>query len=233
MIAPKVLLSFLAGAGSALAGPVILLVGDSTVATQSTSAGSGPARGWGQMLPEFFAEDVTIRNAAVNGRSSKSFLDEGRWEKALAEKPDYVFVLWGTNDANKDPVRHTDPDSTFREYLQRYIADAKAAGATPVLVTPSAYRGFSPSGVFKDTLTPYVEAMRAVAADKQVPLIDLNAATVALYEGLGPEESEKLAAKEGDRTHFNEAGARKMAEIVANGIPEAVPELKAHLAAPK
>lgn len=185
------------------------------------------------MLSEFFAEDVTIRNAAANGRSSKSFLDEGRWQKALEEKPNYVFVLWGTNDANADPARHTDPDSTFREYLKRYIDDAEAAGAKPVLVTPSAYRGFSSSGVFKDNLAPYAEAMRGVAAEKKVPLIDLNAATVALYENLGPDETEKLAAKEGDRTHFNEAGARKMAEIIAGGVPEAVPELKTHLAAPK
>jgi lysophospholipase L1-like esterase len=233
MIVPKLFISLVAGAGSALAGPVILLVGDSTVATQATSPGSGPGRGWGQVLPEFFGDDVTIHNAAVNGRSSKSFIDEGRWEKAIAEKPNYVFILWGTNDANKDPVRHTEPDSTFREYLNRYIDEAKAAGAVPVLVTPSAYRQFSPSGLFKDTLTPYAEAMKGVAAEKKVPLIDLNAATVALYEGLGPEESEKLAAKEGDRTHFNETGARKIAEIIVLAIPQAVPELKAHLASPK
>lgn len=229
----KILFSLVAGAGSAFAGPVILLVGDSTVAAHSTSPGSGPTRGWGQMLPEFFAGDVVIRNAAANGRSSKSFIDEGRWQKALEERPNYVFVLWGTNDANKDPARHTDPDSTFRDYLNRYIDDAVAAGAKPVLVTPSAYRGFDASGVFKDSLTPYAEAMRGVAAEKKVPLIDLNAATVALYEGLGPDETGKLAAKEGDRTHFNEAGARKIAEIIVGQIPEAVPELKEHLAGPK
>jgi len=233
MTLTKILIALVTGAGSAFAGPVILLVGDSTVATQSTSPGSGPARGWGQVLPEYFTDEVTIRNAAANGRSSKSFFDEGRWQKALEEKPNYVFVLWGTNDANADPARHTDPDSTFREYLKRYIDDAMAAGAKPVLVTPSAYRGFSSSGAFKDNLAPYAEAMRSVAAEKKVPLIDLNAATVALYENLGPDETEKLAAKEGDRTHFNEAGARKIAEIIVGGIPEAVPELKAHLAGTK
>lgn len=231
MIARRIFLGFLVGAGSALAGPVILLVGDSTVATQSTSPGSGPARGWGQVLPEFFAEDVTIRNAAANGRSSKSFIDEGRWEKAIAEKPNYVFILWGTNDANKDPVRHTEPDSAFREYLNRYIDESVAAGATPVLVTPSAYRGFSPDGAFKDSLGAYAEAMRGVALEKKIPLIDLNAATVALYEQLGPDEAAKLAAKEGDRTHFNETGARTVAKIIVDAIPGAVPGLKPHLVA--
>lgn len=216
-------------ATSACAGPVILLVGDSTVATQSTSPGAGPARGWGQILPEFLSGDVTVKNAAANGRSSKSFLDEGRWTTALEVKPNYVFILWGTNDANADPARHTDPDFTFREYLHRYINESVAAGATPVLVTPSAYRGFSPEGVFKDSLGAYAEAMRNVAAEKKVPLIDLNAATVALYEQLGPDEAAKLAAKEGDRTHFNETGARTMAKIIADAIPGAVPELKPYL----
>ena len=219
--------------GTAVAGPVIVLVGDSTVATQSTSPGSGPARGWGQILPEFFSAEVTIRNAAANGRSSKSFFDEGRWEKALAEKPHYVFILWGTNDANADPARHTDPDTSFREYLHRYVAEARAAGAEPVLVTPSAYRFFTPEGGLKDSLGPYAEAMRGVAGEQNVPLIDLHASTLALYEDLGPDGSEQFAAKAGDRTHFNEAGARKMAELIVAAIPRAAPGLAGYVVAGK
>lgn len=217
--------AFLASLTSMLAGPLIVLVGDSTVATQSTTPGSGPARGWGQILPEFFSEDVTFKNFAANGRSSKSFIDEGRWEDALAVQPNYVFILWGTNDANADPARHTEPDGTFREYLARYIDETTAAGAVPVLVTPSAYRMFTPEGVLKDSLTAYVEAMRAVAEEKKTSLIDLNAASVALYEQLGPDEIVKLAAKPEDKTHFNEEGARTMAKFIVEAIPTAVPSL--------
>ncbi len=216
-----------------LAGPTILLVGDSTVATQATSPGAGPARGWGQVIPEFFNSDVAFKNAASNGRSSKSFIDEGKWAAAIALKPDYVFILWGTNDNNADPARHTDPDSTFRDYLRRYIDESVAAGAVPVLVTPSAMRMFLPGGTIKNSLAPYVEAMKEVAAEKKVALIDLNAASLALYDQLGPEESAKLGATPEDKNHFNEEGARKMSKFIVDSIPESVPGLKPFLAPPK
>ena len=215
------------------AGPTILLVGDSTVATQATSSGAGPGRGWGQVIPEFFNADVAVKNAASNGRSSKSFIDEGRWAAAIALKPDYVFILWGSNDNNADPARHTDPATTFRDYLRRYIDDSIAAGAVPVLVTPSAMRMFTPGGTIKNSLAPYVEAMKEAASEKKVALIDLNAASVALYEQLGPEESAKLGATPDEKNHFNEEGARKISKLIADAIPENVPALKPFLAPPK
>ena len=218
-----------AGVPSAFCDPLIVLVGDSTVATQATTSGAGPSRGWGQILPEFFTEDVTFKNAASNGRSSKSFIDEGKWEAALAEKPNYVFILWGTNDNNADPARHTDPATTFRDYLKRYIDESVAIGAVPILVTPSAYRMFSADGMIKNSLEPYVVTMQEVAAEKKIPLIDLNAASIELYNQLGPDETVKLAAKADDRTHFNEAGARTMAKFIAEAIPSAVPALKPFL----
>ena len=227
-LAASACLVFLSSTAS-LAGPTILLVGDSTVATQATSPGAGPARGWGQIIPEFFTAEVAFKNAASNGRSSKSFIDEGKWATAIALKPDYVFILWGTNDNNADPARHTDPDSTFRDYLRRYIDEAVAAGAVPVLLTPSAMRMFTPGGTIKNSLAPYVEAMKEVAAEKKVALIDLNAASLALYEQLGPDESAKLGATPEDKNHFNEEGARKMSKFIVEAIPETVPGLKPFL----
>ncbi len=227
----RILLCLAAASTCALAEPLIVLVGDSTVATQATSPGAGPQRGWGQVLPEFFNENVTIKNAAANGRSSKSFIDEGRWEDVLADKPNYVFILWGTNDMNADPVRHTDAATTFRDYLRKYIDDSTAAGAVPVLITPSAIRMFKPDGTVRNSLEPYVEAMKAVAGEKKVALIDLYAASVALYEKLGPEESFKLASKPDDKAHFNEEGARTMAKVIVEAIPTAVPALAPSLAA--
>lgn len=214
---------------SAFADPLIALVGDSTVAAQATSPGAGPARGWGQILPEFFTDQVTFKNAAANGRSSKSFIDEGRWEDVIAMKPSYVFILWGTNDNNADPARHTDPATTFREYLRRYVDESVAAGAVPVFVTPSALRMFAADGLIKNSLEPYAVAMREVAAEKKVALIDLNAQSIELYNKLGPDETQKLAAKEKDTAHFNEEGARTMAKFIVDAIPATVPGLKPYL----
>lgn len=210
----------------ASAETTLLLVGDSTVAKQSTTPGSGPARGWGQVLSEFLVPDVVIQNAAANGRSSKSFIDEGKWTEALKCQPDYVFILWGTNDNNADPARHTDPATTFKEYLRRYISDSIAAGAKPVLITPSAIRIFKPNGTIKNSLAPYAEAMKEVGQEKGVPVIDLNAASLALFEELGPDGVVKLAATSADTNHYNEEGARAVAKIIVDALPAAVPDME-------
>ena len=117
--------------------------GDSTMANKKIDGGN-PERGWGMVLPGFFSEDIRIDNHAANGRSSKSFISEGRWEKVISKvkKGDYVFIQFGHNDEKADSTRHTDPGSTFDENLRRYVNETRAKGGIPVLfnsIVPVSY----------------------------------------------------------------------------------------------
>jgi lysophospholipase L1-like esterase len=157
----------------------IVLVGDSTVNDQG---------GWGPGFRLSFGPDVQVTNLALNGRSSKSFRNEGAWAPALAAKPDYILIQFGHNDGpGKGPERETDPATTYRANLVRYIDEARAAGAKPVLVTSITRRVFDADGRLKtDSLAPYIEAVRAVARETNVPLMDLYALTRVEAEKLGP-----------------------------------------------
>lgn len=211
-------------------GPVrIALIGDSTVATYTKPRPDRPdLTGWGQVFGERFTDRVVVRNFAVSGRSSKSFLREGRWAPVLSEKPDYVFIQFGHNDQPGKGDRTTDPDGDYRENLRRYVREARKAGAIPVLVTPVARRTFQ-DGQPVTTLQPYVDAMMAVGRETKAPVIDLHAASFQLFRRLGDVASADLSASARDRTHFSRKGARVMAGLVADRIPQAVPKLASFL----
>ena len=211
--------------GTFAAEPVkIALVGDSTVCEY---AAERPERGWGHYLGEFFNDSVKIVNLAAGGRSTKTFLSEGRWAKTLAEKPQYVLIQFGHNDSHaKDHPEATDAATDYRENLRRYVNEARGIGAVPVFVTPMQRRNFKPDGQLDDNLAPYAEAMKAVATELHVPVIDLHEMSGALYMKIGPAACLGLANKPGDATHFNEKGARTMAELVMSRLPDAVPELR-------
>lgn len=200
----------------------IVLVGDSTV---------NDGGGWGPGFRAFFKEDVRVLNLARNGRSSKSFRDEGAWAPALASKPDYILIQFGHNDGpGKGPDRETDPGTTYRENMTRYVDETRAAGATPVLVTSIVRRNLSPDGKVKpDTLVPYVEALRKLASEKGVPLIDLYALTLQQCEALGPEGCHKLDARtadgKADTTHLGIQGQGTIGEIAARELVRLVPAL--------
>lgn len=202
----------------------IVLAGDSTMCEYPSDV---PDRGWGQFVAEHFRPgSVEVINLAKRGRSTKTFIKEGLWANALAAKPDYIFVQFGHNDSHAS----TQPESTnaatdYRDNLRRYIDDARAAGAVPILITPMVRRTFKPDGKLDDNLTPYAEAMKIVAAEKKVALIDLHAASWALVEPLGPEVAQQFANKETDRTHFNEKGARAMCDLVMQALPPIDPRL--------
>ena len=134
----------------------VVLVGDSTVNDEG---------GWGPGFRASFGPDVEVVNLAKNGRSSKSFRGEGLWAPALTGKPDYILIQFGHNDGpGKGPDRETDPKTTFRENMTRYVEEARAAGAQPVLVTSIVRRVFTADGKIKrDSLVPYVEAVRELA----------------------------------------------------------------------
>tara|TARA_R110002111_G_scaffold256979_3_gene324704 strand:- start:28427 stop:29164 length:738 start_codon:yes stop_codon:yes gene_type:complete len=223
-------LCFSANIASADEPPIrILLIGDSTVATYARPPKDRPdLTGWGQVFGEFFNDDVTILNRAASGRSSKSFIKEGRWNKAVAEKADYLFIQFGHNDCPGKGDRETDPATTYQDYLRQYIDEARAANIKPVLVTPMTRRRFQ-NGTIWTTLRPYADAMLKVGREKNVPVIDLHQKSVAMFNQLGDEKSADFSPSETDRTHFSGKGAREIARLVAEEIPTQVPDLKPYL----
>jgi lysophospholipase L1-like esterase len=192
-------------------GPVIVLVGDSTV---NDEGGWGP--GFRAALPQ-----AAVVNLAKNGRSSKSFRDEGLWAPALTAQAGYILIQFGHNDQpGKGPDRETDPATTYRANLAGYIEDARGAGAKPVLVTSIVRRNFTPDGrIARDGLVPYVEATRAVSAAQHVPLIDLYALTLRQAEELGPDGCAEIDAldKDGkrDHTHLGPKGRDTIGRLAA------------------
>ncbi|MEC0234715.1 rhamnogalacturonan acetylesterase [Paenibacillus kribbensis] len=210
----------------------LFLAGDSTVTDQDASG--YPYTGWGQALPALFKHDVCVDNHAVSGRSSKSFVDEGRLDIILGEMKagDFLFIQFGHNDEKPDPVRATEPFTTYKEHLRLYIDGARSKGGTPVLITPVHRRYFNKNGTLSDTHGDYITAVRELAEEADVPLIDLSARTQELYEGLGPEESKELfmwllpgeymnfSGGLEDNTHFHENGAVRIADMVAAAVKE-------------
>ena len=206
----------------------IALVGDSTVADYKEPG--DPHRGWGQLFPEFVDTNrVIVQNFAVNGRSTKTFKNEGRWEKVLAFKPNYIFIQFGHNDSHaKERPESTDPNTDFSCYLREFVESARTQGAIPILVTPMHRGKWAEDGHhLTRELLPYADAMREVATDEKVPLVDLYALTETTFEAMTDEQLKTLfALPETDRTHFNEQGARLLAGMVVGETKRLVPALK-------
>lgn len=207
--------------------PHIVLVGDSTVATNKKD---NPSHGWGGVIHEFFTDDVTITNLAAGGRSSKSFIGEGRWKKALTHNADYIFIQFGHNDCpGKGPDRETDPQTTFRDYLRKYVDDTREMGAVPVLITSVTRRRFNKEGKIRTILGPYAEAARIVATEKEIACLDLHTKSIDLFNRLGDEGSTYISATPEDRTHFSPEGARIIAKLVIEELSEKVRALKPYI----
>jgi len=220
--------------------PVIYIAGDSTVCDQ----GKEPWCAWGQMLPRFFDSDIVVANHAESGESLKAFQGEKRNEKMFdtLKAGDYLFIQFGHND-QKPGGAHADAFTTYKELLKKDIDIARARRAFPVLVTSMNRRTFDEAGKIKNSLGDYPEAMRQLAKEENVPLIDLNAMSKVLYETLGPEGTIKAFVhfpadtfpgqdKElKDDTHFTAYGAYEIARCVVEGIRTSIPELKKYLVA--
>jgi lysophospholipase L1-like esterase len=207
----------------------VYLIGDSTMSVKDPKY--YPETGWGMPFAGFFDETVTVDNRAQNGRSTKSFLAENRWQPvANALKPgDYVLIQFGHNDEVPTKKTYT-TEAEFKANLVRYVTETRAKKASPVLITPVARRKFDAAGQVEGTHTVYSEIVRATAREQQVPLIDLDRESQALLQQFGVETSRLLFnqlapgehpnypdGKE-DNTHFNELGARKMAQLVLADI---------------
>lgn len=219
----------------------IYLVGDSTVT---------PDAGWGEGFTACLSEQAKVTNTSKGGRSSKSFMNEGRWKAVLDAKPDYVLIQFGHNDQKlNDPTRGTDPDTTYRQYMNQYVDEAIAAGIKPILVTSLSRRQWAKnnSDKIESTLAPYANVVKEIARQKSVPLIDLHARSIELYEKLGKAEintmsptkpatqpsddpSEK-AATVLDGTHLNAKGSAVVGKLVAEELAKAVPALAPYVKA--
>jgi pectinesterase len=208
----------------------IALAGDSTMTDDA---------GWGVGFNELLADNVECVNMSRGGRSSGSFVKEGRWEQTLSLKPDYVLIQFGHNDQPGHGDRTTEPDTTFRENMMRYVTEARVAGAIPVLVTPLARRQWASDERIHSTLAPYAVTVRRIAQEMKVPLVELQQRSLDFYEQLGRSAMEILSpVRSGapaapvfdgtvgfDGTHLNSEGSVAIGAIVASELRRAVPEL--------
>ncbi len=197
----------------------IFYIGDSTVARNKIH--SYPQTGMSQGLQLYLKDAVQVISLAKNGRSTKSFLDEGLFAPAREglQAGDFLFIQFGHNDEKEDPARHTDPETTFRDNLRLFIRTAKNAGARPVLITPIARRHFDENGVFvPGSHGQYPAAVRAVGKEEGVPVADLTALTESWLPTLGDAQSKPLFMWPKDNTHLKFEGAVKMAGFLAREL---------------
>ena len=207
--------------------PTIWIIGDSTVEDNKP-----PFRGWGWAIPQYAAEGVQVRNHGLSGRSTRSFRDEGLFKPVQEgmQPGDLLLIQFGHNDEKDAENLHTAPDSTYPEFLAWYCDEAIQRGAQPVLITPVSRRWWIPGPEMLYTHGEYPAAVRKLAAQRDIPLVDLKAASRELYLSLGEENCAKLFVRlapgehadfpngHDDKTHFNAEGAQKIAELVVNAL---------------
>lgn len=207
----------------------VYLIGDSTMSIKQVKA--YPETGWGVPFVYFFDSTVTVDNRAQNGRSTRTFMAEGRWKPVVdnLQEGDYVFVQFGHNDEVKTKASYT-TEEEFKRNLTQYVNDARSKKAIPVLITPVARRKFDSSGNIESTHELYSAIVRTTAKELHVPLIDLDKKSQTLLQSMGVENSKLLFLQlkpgehpnypqgKDDNTHFNELGARLMAQLVLEEV---------------
>lgn len=204
-----------------------------TIASDSTAAYFPPSDaakrwGWGQAVSNFFSANVLVNDLAASGRSSKSFYDEGKWAACLATRADYYFIQFGHNDDKPDdPTRYTDPQTTFKSYLNLYVTQARASNGIPVFLTSPTRRNFAAEHTLKlDNLQNYAQAMREFAASNNVPVLDVLPATIDFYEFIGKTKTPFYQADlvgppvvtNADTTHFSPAGAQQQCYSIIEAL---------------
>lgn len=222
----------------------IFMAGDSTMSIKETKA--YPETGWGMPFAYFWDTTVSVINRAKNGRSTKTFISEGLWKSITDElgTGDYVFIQFGHNDESPDKKeRYATPD-TFVMNLERFVKDTRSKGAIPILFTPVSRRKFDSTGTALETHETYSVLVKQVAKESDVMLVDLDKVSIALLQKFGPENSKLLFLKlepgehpnypdgKDDNTHFNELGARLVAEIVLKELKNLPIELNQRVLVP-
>lgn len=207
------------------------LVGDSTMADKSNLA--YPERGWGQLLPSFFSPELEIINHAANGRSTRRFINEGRWAMVLSDLKagDYVLVQFGHNDQKQnDPARYASVEKDYPAFLHQYIKDVRDKGAIPMLASSICRRHFNKQGKLERTLTDYAEAAKRVAEQQKVSFFDLGEQTCSFLSKIGEQQSQhyfiqvpadlysRYPEGKSDNTHLNVVGASKVAQFFVRDL---------------
>jgi lysophospholipase L1-like esterase len=222
----------------------VWLIGDSTMSIKEVKA--YPETGWGMPFANFWDSTVTVNNLAKNGRSTRSFIEEKRWEPVMTniQEGDYVFIQFGHNDEVPTKKTYT-TEKEFKDYLLKYVTDTRNKKGNPVLITPVARRKFDSTGHIQETHAVYAQIVRDVAHENHVPLIDLDVKSQQLLQQLGadvskylynylvPGENPNYPEGKQDDTHFSELGARRMAEIVLAEIKNLKLELAERIYTPK
>jgi len=245
MIAQRDLLAALIVSALTVAAPqkiTIHLAGDSTMAEKLAT--KRPETGWGEMLPQYLdTSAVRVVNYARNGRSTRTFISEGRWQEIVdsLRAGDYVFIQFGHNDESKDKTDRYTPPADYKKNLTKFVSESRAKGAIPVLMTPVARRRFHTKGDFYDTHGEYPDLVRSVASTEGVALVDMNrssgdllrlfgpGASSALFLQLAPGENANYPNGVNDNTHFSPFGARVMAALAVEGLRAAGLPIAAHL----
>ena len=222
---------------------IIWMCGDSTMSIKEKK--TYPETGWGMPFVYFWDSTITIENLAKNGRSTSSFRSEGLWQIVLdkATEGDYVFIQFGHNDEVPTKKTYT-TEAEFKNNLKRYVAEARSKKAIPILLTPMARRKFDANGKIEGTHDVYSQIVRDVAKDEKVVLFDMDKITQQLYQQFGVENSKLLFMQlkpyehpnypdgRDDNTHFNELGARLIAQLVLEEIKKQIPELSDRVVKP-
>jgi lysophospholipase L1-like esterase len=221
----------------------IWLCGDSTMSIKEKKA--YPETGWGMPFVYFWDSTVNIENLAKNGRSTSSFRNEGLWKKVPenAKEGDYVFIQFGHNDEVPTKKTYT-TEVEFKNNLGQYVTEARSKKAIPILLTPMARRKFDAAGKIEGTHDAYSQIVRDIAKEEKVILFDMDKITQELYQQFGVENSKLLflqlrpgehpnypGGKE-DNTHFNELGARLVAQLALDEIKKQIPELSHRIIKP-
>ncbi len=202
--------------------PTVFLIGDSTVCDQSAE----PYASWGQMLTAFFKPEVGVANHAESGETYRDSIGRRRLDKILTlmQPGDYLLMQFGHNDQKQIAAGKGGPFTTYKEEMKRHVDGVRARGGRPIIVSPMERHSFAENGKLKPTLTDYAEACRQAAEEWNVPLIDLNALSISLYEALGKAPAYLAFARtesNQDHTHHNNYGAYELAKCVARGLQTA------------
>lgn len=199
----------------------IWMIGDSTMAAKSKNR--YPESGWGEGLKSFVTEQAILHNHAASGRSSKSFIDEGRWTNVLdsIKEGDFVIIQFGHNDEKPNPKLHTEPYGSFKENLKKFAIEARSKGAHPVICSAVVRRHFSEDGKLEDTHGDYIPAAKEAALETNTPYVDMEAITADLVQRMGPEYFKAIFNFHGskkDSTHPNQRGAKVNAYLFAEEV---------------
>ena len=214
----------------------VFMIGDSTMANRSIQNKNNKERGWGMMLAGCLTDRVIVDNHAASGRSTKSFINEKRWERVLdrIQPGVYVFIQFGHNDEKEDPKLHTEPGTTFDDNLRKFVAETRSKGGIPVLFNSMVRRKFycNENGLYTDSLIDthgdYLLSPKRIAEEKGVVFIDMNKITHDLVKQMGPEKSKELfmwVGKRKDDTHLNIKGARIVASLAIEEVGKKIPAL--------